>query len=427
MKRMSLLSLALFFSLTVCHAQEFEVVPPAQGGSSEVAQPAEVTEEDGLISSATPQDSANAAVEKLTRAGGNGVKVIQVGSGRGYVAVGQGSFNSDMANPVAVRIAKSNATVRAYLDAQRRLGEFLKCASIDQAILINEFTDSLNTDELALLKSQNTQGEVLRSAIAAYLAGFILYDVQYKDDEVFVSIVVTPKTLKALRSHRANKVTLKQAKNAEDGIAFVQNDIATMLKNDVIFLTGGKQIFIEPTKEFAFLGFAAEPIRFNQDWPAIQKRRQKVLALQTAENKAKANLLAMLQGNAVGYDFKQTNMTSEEYKQFEESKGEISVFDNAKQNFMNRQKTNEQFVLAVSGRLPAGIQPNSYYYDDNEDGSEDWAFSIAVYIPGVTAEADKLSSDMKKALHPPKKQQPKTQPKPSGNLPSGKTTSDNDL
>ena len=427
MERIALLSLAMFLPFTICRAQEFEIVPPIQGGSSEVAQPTEVTEENGLISSATPQDSANAAVEKLTRVGGSGVKMIQVGSGRGYVAMGQGIFDSNMANPVAVRIAKSNATLRAYLDAQRELAFFLEGGSIDQEVLIKEVNDTITDDERLVDNQTGATESKLRTAIDTYLAGFILYDVEYKSGEVCVSIVVTPKTLKAISAYSLNKLSLKQAKNAQEGIAFVKKDIKAMLANDVIFLTGGKQVFIPSTNEFAFLGFAAEPIRFNEDWPAIQKRRQKVLALEVAENEAKANLLAMLQGNEFTYGQKRSRMTSEEIRGFEEERGNVSVFDNAKQKFFDRNQTNQEFSLAVSGRLPAGIQPDSYYYDDNEDGSEDWAFSIAVYIPGVTAEAKKLSADMKKALHPTKKQQPKKQQKPSGNLPSAKTTSDNDL
>lgn len=57
-------------------AQDFEVTPPVQGGSAEIKHPDQITETDGIISAATPQDAANAAVEKLTKADGSGVSQI---------------------------------------------------------------------------------------------------------------------------------------------------------------------------------------------------------------------------------------------------------------------------------------------------------------------------------------------------------------
>jgi hypothetical protein len=429
----ALFTLFVLCFTAVCSAQEIEVTPPVQGGSSEVKLPAAVKEADGIISASTPQDAANAAVGKLTKAEGSGVKRIKVGSGNGYVAVGQGTFNADMKNPVAVRIAKRNATIRAYLDAQRQLGGFLNGTGVNAETVIKEFSDNLDTDETSLLNAQNTTQEKLQTAVNAYLAGFVLYNVQHKTNndgsgEVNVSIIVTPKTLKGLTAYNANKVTLKQAKNAAAGIEFVKSDIKTMLKTNIIIPVGGKQVYIKPTKEFAFLGFAAEPIRVDAKWPALQKQRQKALALKTAEEKAKASLLAMLKGTPIQYDFKQTGITAEEYKQFQENPiGNITVFDDAKQQFTSRMQTNEEFRSAVSGRLPAGVQPETYYFDDNGDGTDDWAFSIAVYIPGVTAEANKLRSDIKDALNPPSPPQPKKPQKKPDELPPVKPTNDADL
>lgn len=173
-----------------------------------------------------------------------------------------------------------------------------------------------------------------------------------------------------------------------------------MLENNVILPVGGKQVYIRPTQEFAFLGFAAEPIRVNANWPDIQKRRQKTLALTRANNSAKQNLLTMLQGNSIQYTFSDSNITVEEFKQFDKQKGDINLFDNAKQKFISQQKTNEEFRIAVSGKLPSGIQSDSYYYDDNNDGIDDWAFSIAVYIPAVSAQAKQLRKDIKTASKP---------------------------
>lgn len=408
-------------------AQDFEVTPPVQGGSAEIKHPDQITENDGIISAATPQDAANAAVGKLTKADGSGVAQIEVGSGIGYVAMGQGSFDAKMANPVAARIAKRNATLRAYMDAQRKLGEFLEGTKVDAERLIEEYSNNIDTSETSVLNSQNTQSGKLKITVNAYISGYVLYDVVYQANDVFVSIIVTPKTLRGHTSHTASKITLKQAKNAEAGMSFVKNDISKMLENNVIFPVGGKQVYIRPTQEFAFLGFAAEPIRVNANWPDIQKRRQRTLALTRANNSAKQNLLTMLQGNSIQYTFSDSNITVEEFKQFDKQKGDITLFDNAKQKFFSEQNTNEEFRIAVSGTLPSGIQSDSYYYDDNNDRIDDWAFSIAVYIPAVSAQAKQLRKDIKTASKPSTKEQPRVRQKPAGTLPSGKPTKKSDF
>ena len=385
-------------------AQDFEVNPPVQGGSDEIKHPEKISQNDGIISAATPQDAANAAVEKLIKAYGSGVAKIEVGSGMGYVAMGQGSFDAKMGNPVAVRIAKRNATLRAYMNAQQQLGEFLEGTKVDAERLISEYSKNIDTSEASLLNYQNTQSGKLKIAVNAYISGYVLYDVVYQTNEVFVSIIVTPKTLRGHTSHTANKITLKQAKNAEAGMSFVKNDISKMLENNVIFPVGGKQVYIRPTQEFAFLGFAAEPIRVDTNWPAIQKRTQKTLALTRANNSAKQNLLAMLQGNSIQYTFSDRNITVEEFKQFDKQKGDINLFDNAKQKFFSQQNTNEEFRIAVSGKLPLGIQSDSYYFDDDDDGIDDWAFSIAIYIPAVSAQTKQLRKDIKTAAKPSTKE-----------------------
>jgi len=74
--------------------------------------------------------------------------------------------------------------------------------------------------------------------------------------------------------------------------------------------------------------------------------------------------------------------------------------------------------------------PNSFYFDDDGDGSDDWAFSIVVYIPSVGVEATHLRTQMNDALRG--KQTPASKPTPSnvkktGELPSARTSDDDDL
>jgi hypothetical protein len=135
----------------------------------------------------------------------------------------------------------------------------------------------------------------------------------------------------------------------------------------------------------------------------------------------------MLQGNSIQYTFSDSNITAEEFKQFDKQKGDITLFDNAKQKFFSEQNTNEEFRIAVSGKLPSGIQLDSYYYDDNNDRIDDWAVSIAVYIPAVSAQAKQLRKDMKTASKPSTKEQPRVRQKPAGTLPSGEPTKKSDF
>ncbi|MDR1384123.1 MAG: hypothetical protein LBJ67_09795 [Planctomycetaceae bacterium] len=430
---------AFLFSFAGCLAQEqFEVTPPVQGGTAEVQSPDKVKEDsNGVISAATPQDAANAAVGKLTKAETGGVQQIKVASGIGYVALGTGSYDTNMANPVAVRIAKRNATIRAYLDAQRQLAEYLHGANINAETFVQDTSVTINDGENAdgsLLNSNISTAEKLETAINVHLAGFILYHVKYDTDstgagEVSVSIIVTPKTIRGLASVNENKTILNFAKNATKGVEYVKKDLETMLQKNIIFPTGGKQIYIKSTKEFAFIGYAAVPININSTWPAAQQKRQKLAALTSAAANSKASLLAMIKGNQISYNYTELGLTQEEYKQFETDKGETQIFDNAKQQFVSTQGQTTEFRSAVSGQIPPGVLPETYYYDDNGDGIDDWAFSIAVYIPSVGRQASQLRQNISNALNPQEKKtpQPEVKPKASGELPSGQTTNDDEL
>jgi len=94
MKRI-VIFLFVLLSTATCAAQDLEVVPPVQGGSKKIEKPNQVSEKDGRIEATTPQDAANAAVGKLTRADDGGVQRIKVGNGTGYVAVGNGAYKTN--------------------------------------------------------------------------------------------------------------------------------------------------------------------------------------------------------------------------------------------------------------------------------------------------------------------------------------------
>ncbi len=420
-------ALSFLISIATVSAQEFEVTPPAQGGSSEIKHPEQVQAINGVISAATAQDAANAAVGQLKESTGTGVSQLEVGSGLGYLARGQGSFDAKMANPNAVRIARRNATLQAYTDAEAKLTQFLQGASVNANFLLGEANANLDTADEALLNSTSTQEEKLNVVFEGIIAGYVLYDVEYQANEVYVSIIVTPKTLRGLSAHTSNKVTLKQAKNAEAGVDFVKDDINTMLENNLIFPVGGKQIFIRPTNEFAFLGFATEPILQNEKWPALQQRKQRTLALEKATGAAQASLVGMLQGKKVGGALSNNRATDQNYNQFKQENGFLRQFEDARQEFLSLQETNKELSSAISGKLPTGVQTDSYYYDDNNDGINDWAFAIAVYIPAVSAQAGQLKKDMNKTLNPPQKKAIPKLRRESGNLPSGKPTKNSDL
>lgn len=436
MKRI-VISIFVLLSVAVCTAQDLEVVPPAQGGSTEIGKPNQVSEKNDRIEAATPQDAANAAVGKLTRADNGGVQRIKVGSGTGYVAVGIGNYRTDMPNPVAVRLSRRSGAIRAYLDAQRKLAEFLEGNDIHAETFVKEVGDVINDGnnvDGSILNSSATTGEKIQTAVNAVLSAYVLYGVDYdtKGDngEVKVSIVVTPKTLRGVTQINSEKTVLRNVKNAQAGVETIEKEILKMLENNIVFPVGGKQIYVKQSKEFAFIGYAAVPINVNPKWPAIQQRKQKMAAMTSAEVRAKANLLSMIKGNRIIYDYKDMGVTKDDFQQFEEDKktGELKVFDEAKEGFEARSKTSEEFQSVISGKLPAGVTPKTFFYDDNGDGKDDWAFSIAIYIPSIGVEAKYLRTQTNDALKGKRTSESKPASlKRSGDLPSHRVSNDDDL
>ena len=410
-----------------CRAQELEIFPPARGGSGVIENPDKIREVDGVITGNTPQDAANAAVGKFTGAAGTGIARINVGSGVAYVSTAEAAYQQP-ANQNAARANRLTATANAFTRAQIQLGEFLEGSEVEGQRIIDEYADIIDTEERSLLNSKSSFEQKLKIATEAYTAAYVLYDTTYTNDNAArVSIIVTPKTIRGLASHTSSKVTAKQARNAADALRAVNNEVQTLVSNNILFAVGSKQIYIPKTDEFAFMGFGTEVIRTEKSWPDLQKKRQKIYAVETALANAKIGLVEAIKGSTVRSNFTADDKLNDEYKEFERDRTGTVVFDQARAQLAADDATRLSNQVIVQGQLPPGTETKSYYFDDNNDGIDDIAFSIVAYSPSLAAEASVLRGDIKRALTPMSEQQPKRRNKPAGALPSGKPTKNSEL
>lgn len=124
-------------------------------------------------------DTAQDAINYVVNQGSVGAEMVRFGSGLGWVATGQGGYES-MPNLTATRIAKRNAYVRAFMEAKAKLAEALDGLSATGQTAVLEAMESETNAMEDLNRYTSTQEERLEQAVQMLLRGFVIYSV--KDD-----------------------------------------------------------------------------------------------------------------------------------------------------------------------------------------------------------------------------------------------------
>lgn len=391
---------ALIFLTTVGYAappSADDFLPPVQAGTPEqqqqleqVKSPVQEVKDPATGQTAAEGKTAQDAINFVVNKHAAGAEMVKFGSGIGWVTTGTGGYEV-MENPTATRIAKRNAYVKAFLEAKKKLAEALNGLSAEGRTQIVEQMEQVTDTKADLANFAATQDEKLEQAVQMLLKGFVIYAVE--DDTakktVYVSIVTTPKTRGQFNRPSPNGL---EADSIRDGL----NQVLLEIQNGLIPPVGGKIIQVPATGEIAFVGFGSDVIR-SSDNAALQAK-MRLNADKIAQMRAKDALIGMIIGDDTGWKGKLDESTQQTIKDFETSDSDsgsnasLQRFEKTHQNFLNMQKSSEQFQSVRSGILPPGVTPKTFTSKDDAE-----VYAVAVYIPSVSQQAAQTAKDMSQA------------------------------
>lgn len=372
-----------------------DFLPPVQAGIpeqqqqlSQVQGPVQEVKDPASGQTATEGKTAQDAINHAVNKHSPGAVMVKFGSGIGWVAVGAGGYEI-MENPTATRIAKRDAYVKAFLEAKKKLAEALSGLSVEGRTQVVEQLEQVTDAKADLANFAASQTEKLEQAIQMLLKGFVVYAVE--DDTanktVYVSIVTTSKTRGQFNRPSPNGM---EADSIRNGLSQVLLEI----QNGLIPPIGGKIIQVPATGEIAFVGFGSDVIR-SSDSAALQVK-MRLNAEKIAQMRAKEALVGMIIGDDTGWKGKLDETTRQTIQDFENSDSGQDAsrqrFEKTRQNFVNMQKSSEQFQSVRSGILPPGVTPKTFASKDDAE-----VYAVAIYIPSVSQQAAQTAKEMNQA------------------------------
>ncbi|MDR2176339.1 MAG: hypothetical protein LBO82_10455 [Synergistaceae bacterium] len=405
----------LRFTIAVCVLAAFsapafaalsveDFIPPVQASNeAEKAEQLRVREPGGVkevtgditgkpaISAQSLQDAINFWVAKRVV----GFEQILSPSGFGFAATGMFTYEV-YENPVAARISKRNAYVRAYLDAKRQLAEglngVLTSGNAEAFSRIATVNESLGQ---TLANVKDVTFEAVRQRVDGFLRGYVVYDVfdDVGNTRVYLTIVTTPRT----QGHydRPDPSTLSAA-SVQEGLAQLLAEIEQGLTPPL----GGRTVFVPATGELAFVGFGSAVVG-RHDSPAVQARLE-LNAEETARIRAANELCGIIVGAEIASAAEADSETRSMSKDFEElSKSDPIVRENPehpgyvklrnrKTSFKAADVNKSTITSAAKGVLPPGVKHQSWLDEDKA-----FAYSVAIYLPSASEQAAEGAASMK--------------------------------
>ena len=351
-----------------------------------------------VTKAATAQDAINSVMQRFYADGGDGCESVALPDGSlGLVAVGTGTYGSEMSNIVAQRREQQIAYYIAFLQAKRMMARYFAGASIEQlqSFVVNE--SARDEADSGVSTRNETFNMTVNSVTEALLKGYVTYDVRddVENGTVYVTLVSTPRTQG--RYDRPTSDT-QMADNLKDGI----NKIFAEIQSGVVPPVGGRIVNVPETGEIAFVGFGSEVVRPADNKKAKADNRQS--ARRRATLRAEASLCGIIRGDnmtASDSDVLASENNSESYigdrkidlsDPIDEltSDAEKAEAQQAAQGFRSNDSNKQVIQSAVKGTIPPGVSPKAWL--DNEGA---FAYAVAVYIPSVTQKAAQMNQDMK--------------------------------
>ncbi len=387
------LSLAVGRSSAAQSLEDFGIPAVAEDpeAAREVESPADVSVarnkalDVDVVSSESAQDAVNTASARLVEAGG-GVMAITTSSGIGFVATGQAGYTPPN-NPDLAAVVQRWASLEAMLKAKRELAQFLTGLSGEGRMMIASESTTVMNEEFSATNSSKNAEQQASEVISAMLRGAILYD--YQDDpdknKVSVSVVVTPRTMGAVRQIDSSTVT---AESLQAGMQYVLNEI----KGGLVPPMGGRTIVIPETGETVWVGFGCQNIISSDDPDAMIDNEED--AKEFARGYANNSLIAIMNGEQVdaqGQFAEKFNKVRQEMDVLLAETGEESVSKRESalvQQSATRVRSNT-IGSVTRGKLPPGVQTRIYTSEDTP-----WVYAVSICRASDSAAARELAKMM---------------------------------
>ena len=388
---LSTLVLFVFSALAKAQFSAADFLPPVQGGPTEISQPENVSVSDDMIEAATAQDGFNVATNAHNdEAPEPGLTVVRFSSGIGIVATGMGSYVANMSNPVAVRLSKRKAYVRAFMEAKKELAANLNGLSNEAQDSIVENMEGMELPDGGQYNMSSSSTEAIKQSTEMLLKGFVIYSVKDmpEDDTVYVSIVTTPKT----RSQTARiGGTVVESANLIEALQTVLNEV----QSGVVPPVGGRIISAPLNGEAAYIGYGSAVVRVSKN--RTMQSRLKQTAKRQAQMRAADALCGLIVGDETKWEGSFSEGESQEIKEFEFDDPTAGLtpentqkLEETRQSFVNTLSQTDVFSSARSGKLPPGIAPKTWFDEDHA-----WAYAMYVYMPSMGALAKRSAAEMK--------------------------------
>lgn len=362
-----------------------DFLPPAQGGPAQPAGRATVVAKGEVVQAENMQDAMGHAHKKLLE-DGPGVQAVSTKTGMGVIAMARASYQAYQ-NPNATRLSKRSAYMRAYIDAQARLGKFERGFSSACENAVSSNLVAIDTGVESAANSRTSTSETCKQSFQGMVNGFVTYSVDddVKEQAVTVAIAASAKTRSALQ--RPGPAVL-----AVEDLQAGWKEIVAEITSGVIPPMGARLITKPSTGETIVVGFGSAIIRENTN--KALRTQLTDMAKKQAEIRARHSIVAFLTGTAVywsgGFEEKQL----ESIEQFEIPKDPKSgkpadpvVYNKTRDTFLNVVKSSDDYKTVAKGDVPPGVIPRSFKSQDGE-----WMLAVAVYAPSMAALAQQLSS-----------------------------------
>lgn len=365
-----------------------EFVPPVQGGPTEPQGP--VTETENVVLADSMQDGLGYAYQQILDEEGEGVRNVQTKTGLGVIATGISTYNTYQ-NPNATLLSKRSAYLKAFTKARTLLVKNMEGVENQCTTAIEDGGMSLDTGMDNAANEAGSVDETCSEVAKGVLSSYITYAVNddVENTEVTISIASSTKTRSAIDRIGGAVVASSDPRKAFE-------HIAQEISLGIVPPMGAKLIQNPENGESIVIGFGSAIVRANDD--RGMARRLRSMARQQAEMRANNALVSFLNGDQVywtgGFDESQIESNQQFEIPVDESGQALDpvVLDQPKKQFMNIMTQTNAYSAVTKGKLPPGVQPKSF---SSEDGH--WMYTIAVYMPSLTAQAQQASSENRAA------------------------------
>jgi len=362
-----------------------DFLPPAQGGTDQIAKPQEVEKSDGAVAAASAQDAFNAAASN----DGIGSGMAKFPGGVGFWATGEASYRALDSNKTLARQSKRGAYVRAYLMAQAELAKVLSGSSSRSTAAANEFLDRVDTASGGKTNLSSKTEELTRSEVDFILDNAVLWKVQDVEGEGVVRVTVATSSAAKARLKRVG-ATVVDTDDLEAALDRVLADI----KGGVIPPVGGF-ILTEPSSgEVVVVGFGCAVVMTDRE--ASVQRRLNLNATRVARQRADASLCGLLSGQRSRWIGEVREAMKEEVKDFEAIEGAdrldpdgVKQLDERISTFKSRFQSADWWSQSIEGVLPPGVMCKTWYSEGNE-----YAYAVSVFMPSLSKAARGVAAEM---------------------------------